>query len=212
MISVILMMAGSSSRMNSNENKLFLPLGDKLVFEYSLNMFLSNGLDVICVTKSEYVKYLEKYKNQVKIVIGGNTRQQSVYNGLKACQNDYVIIHDAARPFITKTIVDQCIEAINENKCFLVAKTSKDSVYLKQPFEAVNRDNIILAQTPQGGSKSALLDAHIKAENEGFIATDDISLLTKYSNEVIKIIDGDEKNFKITTQLDYIIAKELVKL
>ena len=212
MISVILMMAGSSARMNMNGNKLFLPLGDKLVFEHSLDMFLLNGLDVICVTKPEYIEYLSKYEGKVKIVIGGNTRQESVYNGLIACDNDYVMIHDAARPFITETIINDCKAAINENKCFIVAKSSKDSVYVKTPLEAVKRDNIIMAQTPQGGSKMALLNAHTMAINEGYSSTDDISLLMKYTNEEIKIIDGDERNFKITTQLDYILAKELVKL
>ena len=212
MISVILMMAGSSARMNMNENKLFLPLGDKLVFEHSLDMFLLNGLDVICVTKPEYIEYLSKYEGKVKIVIGGNTRQESVYNGLIACDNDYVMIHDAARPFITETIINDCKAAINENKCFIVAKPSKDSVYVKTPLEPVKRDNIIMAQTPQGGSKMALLNAHTMAINERYSSTDDISLLMKYTNEEIKIIDGDERNFKITTQLDYILAKELVKL
>ena len=212
MITVILMMAGSSSRMSLNENKLFLPLGDKLVFQHSLDLFLENGFDVICVTKEEYINYLKDYTDKVKIVIGGNTRQESVYNGLVACDNEYVMIHDAARPFISQRIIDDCKEAIKENKCFLVAKSSKDSVYVTKPFEAVNRDNIIMAQTPQGGLKSSLLNAHINANNDNFISTDDISLLLKYSNEEIKIIDGDENNFKITTQLDYILAKEMVKL
>ena len=211
MITVILMMAGSSSRMNSNENKLFLPLGDKLVFQHSLDLFLTNGFDVICVTKEEYIKYLNEYTDKVKIVIGGNTRQESVYNGLIASNSEYVMIHDAARPFISQRIIDDCKGATEENKCFLVAKSSKDSVYIKTPLEAVNRDNIIMAQTPQGGAKSALLNAHINAINDNYASTDDISLLMKYSNEEIKIIDGDENNFKITTQLDYILAKELVK-
>ena len=211
MITVILMMAGSSSRMNLNENKLFLPLGDKLVFQHSLDLFLNNGFDVICVTKEEYIKYLNEYTDKVKIVIGGNTRQESVYNGLVAANSEYVMIHDAARPFVSQRIIDDCKCATLENKCFLVAKSSKDSVYVKMPFEAVNRDNIIMAQTPQGGAKSALLNAHINAINDNYASTDDISLLLKYSNEEIKIIDGDENNFKITTQLDYILAKELVK-
>ena len=164
------------------------------------------------MTKEEYIKYLRDYTDKVKIVIGGNTRQESVYNGLVACDNEYVMIHDAARPFISQRIIDDCKCAIEENKCFLVAKSSKDSVYVKMPFGAVNRDNIIMAQTPQGGLKSSLLNAHINANNDNFISTDDISLLLKYSNEEIKIIDGDENNFKITTQLDYILAKEMVKL
>ena len=211
MVSVILMMAGSSSRMNANENKLFLDLGNKKVFQHSLDKFLELGLDVICVTKEDNIKYLEEYLDKVKVVIGGNTRQQSVYNGLNACDNEYVLIHDAARPFVTKKIIEECLSAINEEKNFLVAAPAKDSIYLKTPFEALSRDNICLAQTPQGGLKTDFLTAHIKALEEDFSATDDISLVLKYIDKEVKIINGDDINFKLTTSLDYILAKELIK-
>ena len=211
MVSVILMMAGSSSRMNSNENKLFLELGDKKVFQHSLDKFLEFGLEVICVIKEENIKYLVDYLDKVKVVIGGNTRQQSVYNGLCACNNDYVLIHDAARPFISKNIIEDCFNAINQDKNFLVAAPSKDSIYLKTPFSSLNRDNICLAQTPQGGLKSDFLTAHLKALEDTVVATDDISLVLKYINKEVKIITGEDINFKLTTSLDYILAKELIK-
>ena len=212
MITVILMMAGSSSRMSGNENKLFLELGDKLVFQHSLDLFLEYGFNVICVTKEEYKKYLTNYTDKVKIVLGGETRQESVYNGLKATNDEYVMIHDAARPFVSKRIIEDCLNVINEKSNFLVAAKSKDSIYLKTPLTGVNRDNIILAQTPQGGLTQDLLNVHLQAFDEGFVSTDDISLLLKYLNKDVKVIDGEDKNFKITTQIDYILAKELVKL
>ena len=211
MVSVILMMAGNSSRMNSNENKLFLELGDKKVFQHSLDKFLEFGLEVICVIKEENVKYLEDYLDKVKVVIGGNTRQQSVYNGLCACNNDYVLIHDAARPFISKNIIEDCLNAINQDKNFLVAAPSKDSIYLKTPLQTLNRDNVCLAQTPQGGLKTDFLTAHLKAVEEGISATDDISLVLKYIDKEVMLITGEDINFKLTTSLDYILAKELIK-
>ena len=211
MISVILMMAGSSSRMNANENKLFLDLGTKKVYQHSLDKFLEYGLEVICVTKEENIKYLSDYTNKVKIVIGGNTRQESVYNGLCASTKDYVLIHDAARPFVSKKIIEDCLNAINENKNFLVAAPSKDSIYLKTPITALNRDNICLAQTPQGGLKSDFLTAHVRAVEDALVATDDISLVLKYIDKEVKIITGEDINFKLTTSLDYILAKELIK-
>lgn len=211
MVSVILMMAGSSSRMNANENKLFLELGDKKVFQHSLDKFLEFGLEVICVIKEENIKYLVDYLDKVKVVIGGNTRQESVYNGLCACNNDYVLIHDAARPFISKNIIEGCLNAINQDKNFLVAAPSKDSIYLKTPLQTLNRDNVCLAQTPQGGLKTDFLTAHLKAVEEGISATDDISLVLKYINKEVKIITGEDINFKLTTSLDYILAKELIK-
>lgn len=211
MVSVILMMAGSSSRMNSNENKLFLELGDKKVFQHSLDKFLEFGLEVICVIKEENIKYLVDYLDKVKVVIGGNTRQESVYNGLCACNNDYVIIHDAARPFISKNIIEDCLNAINQDKNFLVAAPSKDSIYLKTPLQTLNRDNVCLAQTPQGGLKTDFLTAHLKAVEEGISATDDISLVLKYIDKEVMLITGEDINFKLTTSLDYILAKELIK-
>ena len=211
MISVILMMDGSSSRMNSNENKLFLELGDKKVFQHSLDKFLEFGLEVICVIKEENIKYLVDYLDKVKVVIGGNTRQESVYNGLCACNNDYVLIHDAARPFISKNIIEDCLNAINQDKNFLVAAPSKDSIYLKTPLQTLNRDNVCLAQTPQGGLKTDFLTAHLKAVEEGISATDDISLVLKYIDKEVMLITGEDINFKLTTSLDYILAKELIK-
>ena len=211
MVSVILMMAGSSSRMNSNENKLFLELGNKKVFQHSLDKFLEFGLEVICVIKEENIKYLVDYLDKVKVVIGGNTRQESVYNGLCACNNDYVLIHDAARPFISKNIIEDCLNAINQDKNFLVAAPSKDSIYLKTPLQTLNRDNICLAQTPQGGIKTDFLTAHLKAVEEGISATDDISLVLKYIDKEVMLITGEDINFKLTTSLDYILAKELIK-
>lgn len=211
MVSVILMMAGNSSRMNSNENKLFLELGDKRVFQHSLDKFLEFGLEVICVIKEENIKYLVDYLDKVKVVIGGNTRQESVYNGLCACNNDYVLIHDAARPFISKNIIEDCLNAINQDKNFLVAAPSKDSIYLKTPLQTLNRDNVCLAQTPQGGLKTDFLTAHLKAVEEGISATDDISLVLKYIDKEVMLITGEDINFKLTTSLDYILAKELIK-
>ena len=211
MISVILLMGGNSSRMNLNENKLFLPLGDKLVFEHSLSKFLNYDFEIICVTQQKYIGYLEKYKEQVKIVIGGNTRQESVYNGLNACSNEYVIIHDAARPFITKKIIDDCVLAINNNQNFLVSVPAKDSVYQINPLVNLKRESLKLAQTPQGGIKKDFINAQILANKENKQFTDDISLVMNYFDKPIQIIDGDDLNFKITTKLDYIVAKEMMR-
>lgn len=210
MISVILMMAGSASRMKINTNKVYLPLGDMLVYEYSLNMFLSYGFEVICVIRKEDRAYLEKYGTMVKIVYGGKTRQESVFNGLQEATGKYTLIHDAARPFITKSIIDSCINALMNNKACLVVAPVKDSVYQRSPLQSLDRDNLVLAQTPQGGITRELINAHLRALNEQIAATDDISLLLNYSNQIVELISGSDNNFKITTQLDYITAKEMI--
>ena len=211
MVTAVLLMAGQGSRMNLQKNKVFLSLGDKMIYQYSLDLFLKNGFEVVCVIKEEEKKYLLDYIDKIKIITGGSTRQESVINGISVASGDYVLIHDAARPFINQELIDECLLSIEKEECLLVAKESKDSVYSKQPFSSINRDNIYLAQTPQGAPKELLIDCHKKAQVDGYQATDDISLVLKYSNKEVNIIKGTENNFKITTQLDYVIAKELIK-
>lgn len=211
MITAILMMAGNASRMQMNENKVYLPLGKQKIFEYSLNLFLDMGFEVICVIREEDRNQLDPYKKRVKIAIGGKTRQESVYKGLQEATGEYVLIHDAARPFVSQDLILGCCEAFEENCACLVATPSKDSLYLKTPLGGLNRDNVVLAQTPQGAKTKVMLECHQKAKAEGYVGTDDISLFIRYSKEMVKIIAGNDKNFKITTQLDYIIAKELMK-
>lgn len=211
MISVVLLMAGSATRMKQKENKVYMPLGNQMVYEHSLVKFLELGLEVICVIRTEDRSYLDAYTSKVKIVIGGSTRQESVLNGIKEATGKYVLIHDAARPFITKDIIQQCIASLKEDNCCLVVAPCKDTVYQKNPLRTLKREELILAQTPQGGNKAILLKCHEQALKEQYVGTDDMSLVLKYSDSAIKIIEGNDLNFKITTQMDYIIAKELVK-
>ena len=121
------------------------------------------------------------------------------------------MIHDGARPFISKENILKCEEGLNEGYAVLLGSSCKDSVYQMTPLTNLNRENLFNAQTPQGGSTINLKQVHKMALDEDFKATDDISLVLKYSNEIVKIIEGNDTNFKITTQLDYILAKELVK-
>ncbi|MCM1131539.1 MAG: 2-C-methyl-D-erythritol 4-phosphate cytidylyltransferase [Roseburia sp.] len=211
MVSVVLMMAGNASRMHIKENKVFLPLGEKKVFEYALELFLSYSFEVICVIRKEDRQHLKNYESKVKIVYGGVTRQESVYNGLQEATEPYVLIHDAARPFISKRTVDACLKSLRENKACLVVVPCKDSLYQKTPLKTIERSKIVLAQTPQGGRTKDFLDVHQKALSENFQSTDDISLLLKYKDQMVELIESDNANFKITTQLDYITAKEWIK-
>lgn len=211
MISVILMMAGNASRMQMKENKVFLSLGEKLVYEYALELFLSYSFEVICVIRKEDRNQLKKYESKVKIAYGGATRQESVYNGLKEASQPFTLIHDAARPFLSRTTLDACIQSLKKNKACMTVTSSKDSIYQKSPFKALNRSNLILAQTPQGAKTKDLIEVHQMARAEGFVATDDISLLLKYKNQMVELIENEDSNFKITTQLDYITAKEWIK-
>lgn len=211
MVTIILMMAGNASRMHMKENKVFLPLGNQRVFEYALKLFLSYSFEVICVIRKEDRPYLKDYEGKVKIVYGGDTRQESVYQGLKEATGEYVLIHDAARPFLSKGLIEECLKALKAGKACLVVQPCKDSIYQRDPFKSLSRDTLALAQTPQGGRTKDFLDAHKQALEDRISMTDDISLLLQYKNVIVELIEGDDSNFKITTQLDYITAKEWIK-
>lgn len=212
MISVILLMAGVGSRMNMNQNKVLLQLNEKPVFLHSYDKFKKYGLEVICVINSNDEIEVKKYLNDATIVYGGSTRQESVYNGLLKCSGDYVFVHDAARPLISEELIKELIENSQSNKPILSYFKCKNTVKdITDGLKTLNRDNIIFASTPQCARLEDFMYCHKKAIQDNFIATDDISLLEKYLDKEIKLIESNEENFKITTKLDYDLAKLILK-
>ena len=213
MFSVILLMAGKGQRMKENVNKIRLPLGDKLVYEYSLETFLSLDFEVICVISKEDSDLISKLPNNVKYTFGGKTRQESVYNGLLLCSNDYVLIHDAARPFISRSVILEIINS-NLNNAKLVYQNVKDTIKINDNgLKTLPREKLISASTPQCAPLSIFMNVFNLAKREGYQATDDISLIEKYRSDVkIDLILGNEENFKLTTPLDYELAKIIVEM
>lgn len=211
MISVILLMAGSGSRMNIDKNKILLPLGDKNMFEIPLDLFLSFNFEVVCVVNKNDLDLVKPLIiNKAKIVIGGKTRMESVYNGLKEVNGDYVIIHDSARPLISKDVINKIIEIKNDNNCILCYRNCKDTIkIIEDNIKTLDRNKLISAVTPQCGPKALLLSAYEKAFNDNKEFTDDISLIEHYfSDTKIDLVLANEESFKVTTPLDY----ELLKL
>lgn len=215
MVSVVLLMAGKGSRMKSEVNKILLPLGDKLVFEYSLDMFLSLGCEVVAVVSNDDKDViLSKLPASVKYTLGGKTRQESVFNGLDMCSNDYVLIHDAARPFISKDIINLILKQKKPDEAILLYSEVKDTIKNvdNNKLTTLPRNQLIAARTPQCAPLNIIKDAYKKAKNDNYEATDDISLIEKYyPNFKINYILSNEENFKITTPLDYELAKIIVE-
>lgn len=213
MISVILLMAGTGSRMNMDKNKVLLQLDGKEIFMHSYDKFKSKGLEVVCVINPIDEELIRKsFKDDVIITYGGPNRQESVYNGLKVARGDYILIHDAARPLISQNLIDTLIDKAQSGKPILTYFKCKNTVKsIELRIETLNRDNIIFATTPQCGKKEDFIYCHKKAKEENFIATDDISLFEKYLDKEIELVEANEENFKITTKIDYELAKLLVK-
>lgn len=211
MVSVVLLMAGTGSRMQQKENKILLMLGGKPLYAYPLQTFYALGAEIVCViAKADEEKIKPKLPRNVKIAYGGRTRQESVENGLKLCSNDYVMIHDAARPFIDKYIILDIMNHYRKDEAVLVYQNVKDTIKLKEAdsIKTLPRSSLISAATPQCASREIFTEVYQRASADGYEATDDISLIERYKPEMkIKLVLGNEENFKVTTPIDYKLAK-----
>ena len=210
--SAIITAAGSGRRFG--EAKQFKKLHGKPLYEYSLDIFIKSKLfdEVILVIPNDNQEKLQKeikrkYGSQVNLVIGGPDRQDSVKNAIQNSNPkvDLVVIHDAARPFITKTLIEKCISACETSDGAIIAiqphdtiKFSKDNIVEK----TIDRSNIWMAQTPQAFNKQKILEAYSSREFDDLIITDESSLMEKLGYKIM-IVPGTGKNFKITTFDDW---------
>lgn len=215
MVSAILLMAGKGKRMNYKENKILMEIGDIPLFMYPLNTLLSLNIEVICViSKDDEDKIVPLLPKEVKYTYGGAERGDSVYNGLKLSTGDYVLIHDAARALISRDCISNIISNIDNNKAILTYLPVKDTIKEKRNDNLItlNRASLVAAATPQCASREILLTAYERAKTDNLYFTDDIALIEKYyPNIKIDLIEANEEDFKITTPLDYQLAKLLVE-
>jgi 2-C-methyl-D-erythritol 4-phosphate cytidylyltransferase len=215
-ISVVLLAAGSGTRTGLKYNKVLYEIKGKKIIEYSIYRFRKTAIFseiVLVVSQEEYEYFSKKYKNIVdKVIVGGQTRQESVYNSLKAVVNDTVLIHDGARPFIPDGSIKRIIEVSTKEKSITLGVKVKDTI---QEFEGnrvvktLNRTKLIATQTPQCFDRNLLLEAHEKAIKDQFVGTDDTVLIEKYFNIGAYIVEGDYRNIKLTT-LDDVKLLEVI--
>lgn len=214
LVSVILLMAGRGTRMGYEKNKILLPFGDKYLFEFPLNTFVSLGFEVICVISEEDKDIIVPRlpAKNVKYIYGGKTRQESVSHGLRKATGDYVMIHDAARMWIDEDLIHRIIEVSEEKHPVLTYTQVKDTIkeWKDGKITTLDRNSLIAAATPQAATLSLFKEVYSKAEEDGFQATDDISLIEKYHPEIeIKLVQAWDEIFKVTTPRDYELALEI---
>ena len=210
-ITGIILLAGNSTRFGKNINKNFeILMNGKTVLSYSLNSFNKNQYidNIILAVKENELNIIkeivtnEKINKPIKFIYGGNSRKESVYNCIKNCNSDIVIIHDSARPLIKQEHINQCIENMKFYKGVSLGVKSKDTIKIvndnNEVISTTNRNNTFVIQTPQCFDRNTLLEVHNKYKNNTEI-TDDCMLLEK-ENYKIKIIPGNYSNIKITTQ------------
>lgn len=223
--SVIIPAAGQGTRMNAPINKQYLTLRGKPILSYTLDVFEQCSLIdeiILVINKNEFKickqQVLSPHRyTKIKLVEGSNTRQKSVYEGLKKVDSKsrVVLIHDGARPLIREDIIIESIYETLHHRATVVAVPAKNTIKVVEKDGFVeytpNRDFLYEIQTPQTFDYDLILDAHEKAIQEDVEGTDDASLVERICVPV-KVVRGHYNNIKITTPEDLIIAESLIDL
>jgi len=215
---VILLAAGLGIRTALNYPKQFYPVNGRPCIVISQEIFQSmDEFDRIIVTynkenKKEYEKLIENYKiTKAVLVEGGQTRQESVYKALKKVKTDRVLIHEAARPLISKEFIKYILGFDNEDVVVptlpISFTVSEGSEYMEKILDRKKLHNI---QLPQMFKTDILKEVHKKALDENFIATEDSMLAFKYGYKV-RFVNGLQSNIKITTPLDLLIVNSIIR-
>ncbi len=216
----IILGGGTGSRLGGKIPKQFLLLNEKMIIEHTLDKFENCNLidEIIIVSIESHIEEFEKivkknkYDKVKKIVVGGDTRQQSVSNGLKLVASEFVMVHDGVRPFVSEKNIIAIIQSMRKNGSGVLAVRVNDSLKLceGQKIKAtIERKNIWAMQTPQGFISEKLKKAHHFALEKNHIGTDESELLELIGEEV-SIVEGCYDNIKITTTFDLELGKLII--
>jgi 2-C-methyl-D-erythritol 4-phosphate cytidylyltransferase len=213
--------AGMGRRMGSSRNKLLLNLLNKPLIAWTLLAAEASEhihwIGVIAQS-DDWIDFQGIVNNlsltkPVNFILGGATRQDSVYNGLKSLPTiaEHVLIHDGARCLVTPDLFDRCAEAILHCQGLIAAVPVKDTIKVVDPqthliTNTPDRCQLWAAQTPQGFEVQRLKQCHAEGHCRSWEVTDDAALFEKCQMPV-KIVEGEETNLKVTTSMDLAIAE-----
>ena len=209
--------AGSGRRMKAGKNKLLINLNGESILYWTLkSVFLSKKVSWVGIIgqpndRTEIMNSIKEFSDKITWINGGNTRQESVSNGVNNLPNNAmkVLIHDGARCLIKPDFIDKCFTELEENDAVILAVKVTDTIKVVNENriikETPDRNFLWAAQTPQGFSVTQLKKAHQKAKENSWNVTDDASLFERLQWPV-KIIEGNSTNIKITSPIDLKIA------
>ena len=223
----VVLAGGSGRRMGGSLPKQFLMLAGKSIVQHTIEAFDKNaGIDEICIIiHSDFIQeikniVIEGQIQKVKHILpGGKERSDSSLAAIKAYKKESavnLIFHDAVRPFVSQTIINNVIQEVTTGKSVAVAIPTVDTIFQIDKENRIvsvpQRSHIRRAQTPQAFSYNIIKSAYDIALNDpNFIATDDCGVVLKYlPNESIFIVEGDEFNIKITFEQDLVQGEQFL--
>ena len=216
--------AGLGTRMGrgaseSATRKQFLSIGGAPIFVHTIRRFAaaaSISEILVAVRESDQADVAallaeESFSKPVRVVIGGDNRQESVKNALAAVAGDVEIlaVHDAVRPFVTTELIDQVVEQAQRDGAVILGVPAVDTVKRVDQrivHATLPRETIMLAQTPQAFRADLLRQAYAAAERDGFTGTDEASLIEHLGHDV-HVMMGSPRNIKITRPSDLQLAQ-----
>ena len=225
---VLIPAAGTGRRMGGSTRKQYLELAGKPILAHTLTLFENHPLieNIYPIVPPDDISYCQQqiisrygFSKVRRIIAGGAERQDSVRNGLNALAEDGfdqpqrpILIHDGARPLFDCKQLSALIEIICETGACTIGVPVKDTI--KDVTNSMitgspDRSRLWQAQTPQGFQYRLIREAFDRADEDGFVATDDASLLERLGHPV-KILEGDYRNIKVTTPEDILIAVALL--
>jgi 2-C-methyl-D-erythritol 4-phosphate cytidylyltransferase len=213
-------------RMGAGINKQYLLIAGSPIVARTIAVFEQSPLvdDIYIISPEAEIPYCReqvveacRFSKIRAIVPGGAERQHSALNGLRGiidpAEDDVILIHDGVRPFVTAEIIAEAIEAARLHDGALVAVPAKDTIKVARNGvveDTPQRETLWQAQTPQAFRYDIIRNAHEQAAEEGFLGTDDSSLVERLGGKV-HIVMGDYRNIKITTPEDLVLAEAFLK-
>lgn len=222
-VSVILPAAGLGTRMSKTAKKQFLQLDGAPILIHTLRRFASieSVGEIIVACRAEDMDDVKAMlegahvAKPVRLVEGGDSRQESVEHALATVADgvDLVAVHDAVRPFADEAMIRKVIAEAEEHGAAIVGIVPVDTVkqvHLTKIQTTISRDRLVLAQTPQVFKTALLKRAFEKAREDGFIGTDESSLVERLDEVEVHVVPGSDRNIKITKPTDLDLARHFL--
>jgi 2-C-methyl-D-erythritol 4-phosphate cytidylyltransferase len=224
-VGVILPAAGLGTRMGRTQpekagtsRKQFMLLDGSPILVHTIRKFLIPSVrEIVVALRREDMAWVRELLSgevfaRVRLVEGGDSRQQSVENALNALSQDIdlVAVHDAVRPFVEQSIVDKVFAEAAESGAAIVGIVPVDTVkqvHRNKIRQTLPRERLILTQTPQVFRYSLLREAFQKARQDGFVGTDESSLVERLETVEVSVVAGSDRNLKITKPTDMDLAR-----
>lgn len=224
MVTAIFPAAGQGRRMELGVNKVFLELCGKPILLHTLQAFSACAAidDMIVIVAPDEVPVVEALLENAtglkpyKVAAGGKERQYSIAGALQMLspRAEVVLVHDGARPLADAPLIERVIEAARRDGAAVAGVPEKNTIKVVDAAGRIvstpDRRLLWSIQTPQGFRRDVLLEAYARAQAEGFLGTDDASLVERLGTEV-KVVMGAYNNLKITTPEDMVVAEAFVR-